>query len=346
MAYKIKTTDIVEAVHEQASTYHNAVHEMHNRPESSAELVQSPIPMRFGEGRLEMRKFADTTLSTKLVRLNRDVQLTETLLDSGVFVSINLGAELPSSGSGEDFSVDSNILSLGYSRADEQCEAKLAKDARVHSLSFFFSEQHASQYFEALDRPELIQTMNDADHTQIFRRTGIAARHHHLLARLLDNPYRGALEKLYFESLAGELLVTSLESLCGEQTTAPARLSERDRELIFLARKLLLQDMQNPPTIASLAKQVGLNEDKLKRGFRSEFNTTVFKTLTDYRMRQAAEMVKRRDLSISEIAHETGYGCVSKFILAFKKTYGTTPGTMRKDIHYSLPAPKAFPSKE
>ena len=91
------------------------------------------------------------------------------------------------------------------------------------------------------------------------------------------------------------------------------------------AKKLLLSNMQDSPTIKELAKLVGLNEYNLKTGFKEIYGKPVHGYLKDYKMTKAREMILTREQQINEIADLLGYTNVSHFIDAFKKKYGQTP---------------------
>jgi AraC-like DNA-binding protein len=91
------------------------------------------------------------------------------------------------------------------------------------------------------------------------------------------------------------------------------------------AKKALIADLHDSPTIKELAKIVGLNEYNLKTGFKEIYGKPVHAYLKDYKMIKAKEMIESRDKQINEIADTLGYTNVSHFIDAFKKKYGQTP---------------------
>ena len=82
---------------------------------------------------------------------------------------------------------------------------------------------------------------------------------------------------------------------------------------------------------------VSINQDKLKKGFKTLFGNTIFKTLTQERMKIAYSQMQRDDMSVGEVAYGTGYENVSNFISVFKREFGKTPGEMRKErsFYYS-----------
>ncbi len=54
------------------------------------------------------------------------------------------------------------------------------------------------------------------------------------------------------------------------------KLLPQDRQNLFHAREMLIKDIKNPPTIAELSNRAGINQFKLKKGFKIEFETTIF----------------------------------------------------------------------
>lgn len=98
------------------------------------------------------------------------------------------------------------------------------------------------------------------------------------------------------------------------------------------AATILLSDIGNPPTIKELSLQVGINEKKLKYGFREVFGTTVFGYLFDYKMEKASNLILNSQKSIAEIAELCGYDYPSHFSTAFKRRYGKTPKMMQNKL--------------
>ena len=76
---------------------------------------------------------------------------------------------------------------------------------------------------------------------------------------------------------------------------------------------------------------MGLNDYKLKLGFRQVFQTTVFGYLQDYRMELAKELLAERTISVQQVARKVGYAHAGYFSAAFKRKYGVNPKSYQKD---------------
>lgn len=147
------------------------------------------------------------------------------------------------------------------------------------------------------------------------------------IAQVLNSPYQGFTQRLYLESKVMELLALQLEQIAGadDPICGNQRLTEDDLERLHYAKELLLSSMGSPPSLIELARQVGLNDYKLKLGFRQVFETTVFGYLHNYRLEQAKTLLARGDLKVAEVATEIGFASRSHFSTAFRKRFGITP---------------------
>ena len=59
------------------------------------------------------------------------------------------------------------------------------------------------------------------------------------------------------------------------------------------AKEIIIDEMNNPPGLQELAKQVGLNIKKLKSGFKEYYGSPVFTFLLNYKMELAKTLTYR-----------------------------------------------------
>lgn len=84
-------------------------------------------------------------------------------------------------------------------------------------------------------------------------------------------------------------------------------------------------------TIEQLSIKFGINEFKLKNGFKELFGDGVFHYASKLRMKEALYLLKNSDFSIKEIAYHLGYASPSSFSVAFKNEVGVGPSYYRKN---------------
>ena len=136
-----------------------------------------------------------------------------------------------------------------------------------------------------------------------------------------------ALRGRYLEALSTEILLQVLGEFSDRamMSRAPTGIRPRDVNSIYEARDYLTQHYRNPPKIPELARMVGLNQTKLKAGFREVTKLTIYSYITKCRMERAADLLLNGNYGIAEVAYEVGYDYPANFTSAFKKFYGKLP---------------------
>lgn len=177
----------------------------------------------------------------------------------------------------------------------------------------------ASVGLEHLVRP------TDQRYYQCLGKTTVAMQT--VLHQILHCPFQSITKKLHLESKVWELMALLIEQ---EQERhqgkgCSPRLKPDDVDRIHQARDILLRQLDQPPSLLDLARQVGLNDCTLKRGFRQVFGTTAFGCLHDHRLEQARRLLQERRLNVSEVANTVGFANRSYFAAAFRKKFGVSP---------------------
>ena len=106
----------------------------------------------------------------------------------------------------------------------------------------------------------------------------------------------------------------------------------RDDVPVKHARQILEKRHAECWTTKRLSREVGVNEHKLKQGFRELLKTTVHRCLEDIRIFQACELLTSSAESVTAIGLQTGYANPSHFARVFRQKTGETPRQWRK--HY------------
>jgi AraC family transcriptional activator of pyochelin receptor len=150
--------------------------------------------------------------------------------------------------------------------------------------------------------------------------------------QIINNRYSGDLQKLFLLSKSIELLVLSAEScsISGREKDGYIK-NSGDKEKIIAVRDLINERIHCPPNLSEISRIVGLNEYKLKRGFKEIFQTTVFGYLIEQRLLLARQYLCDTKLTAAEISIELGYSTPQHFNNAFKKRFGITPDLIRNN---------------
>ncbi len=143
---------------------------------------------------------------------------------------------------------------------------------------------------------------------------------------IIDCTYEEPLKKMFLSSKVVELIV--FQVLCYNRiydTVKRYIKTDYDKERILFARDYIIKNLETPPSLTELSRIAGINEFKLKRGFKEVFGNTVYGYLGELRMEIAKNELIEKRKTITEIAFELGYSSVQHFSNAFKKKFGIAP---------------------
>jgi AraC family transcriptional activator of pyochelin receptor len=150
------------------------------------------------------------------------------------------------------------------------------------------------------------------------------------MQEILNCTYTEGLRLLFIESKCTELLVLQAEAFESDvfkNENSPPQ-SGYDKDCIYHARDYLIQNIQQPPSIAQLAKVCGINEFKLKKGFKGLFDKSIFGYLSDHKLNYARQLLLE-GIPIKAVAFQLGYSSVQHFSNAFRKKFAVPPGKVR-----------------
>ena len=128
--------------------------------------------------------------------------------------------------------------------------------------------------------------------------------------------------RLHMRSLG--LLAEQLERLSPAPTAPQAKFSLADIEKLERVRQLMLEQLDQPLTLAYLAASVGFNECKLKEGFRHHYKTSPYRLLTELRMRKAHTLLEN-GCQVAQAGYQVGYAFANNFSAAFTRFFGKSP---------------------
>ncbi|WP_066382043.1 MULTISPECIES: helix-turn-helix transcriptional regulator [unclassified Anabaena] len=215
----------------------------------------------------------------------------------------------------------------------EEIEQYFAGD-RINLIRICIDLDFLKSFIDGLEHlPKQLQPFLESDSPPRFHRPvgKITLAMQTALQQILNVPYQGMIQKMYLEGKVLELLALQLAQLIEvEGNKQPLiNLKAGDVERIYQAREILTKNYDHPPSLIDLAKKVGINDNKLKYGFREIFGTTVFGYLRDYRLEIARKLLQEQKQNVRTVVNTVGYANQSHFAAAFKRKFGITPQDCR-----------------
>jgi AraC family transcriptional regulator, transcriptional activator of the genes for pyochelin and ferripyochelin receptors len=151
-----------------------------------------------------------------------------------------------------------------------------------------------------------------------------------IIDSIISCGYSGDLKKMFLLSKTIELLVLQakcLDMVLGKKNTFIK--TDYDKQRITFVKEVLMKNMQSPPGLSRLATMAGINEFKLKKGFKEMFGYSVFGYLAELRLSTAMQALVRKSKTINELADDLGYSSTQHFSTAFKSRFGISPGKVK-----------------
>ncbi|RUR84730.1 helix-turn-helix transcriptional regulator [Chlorogloeopsis fritschii PCC 9212] len=215
----------------------------------------------------------------------------------------------------------------------EEIEQYFAGD-RIYLIRIVLNIDFLRSFINGLEYlPKQLQPLLESDSPPLFHRPvgKITLAMQTALQQIVNVPYQGMIQRMYLEGKVLELLALQFAQLLeAEGDKQPLiNLKAGDIEKIYQVKDILTKNYDHPPSLIDLAKKVGINDNKLKYGFREVFGTTVFGYLRDYRLEIARKLLQEQKQNVRTVVNLIGYANQSHFAAAFKRKFGITPQDCR-----------------
>lgn len=150
------------------------------------------------------------------------------------------------------------------------------------------------------------------------------------MERIVDaifaNQYSGKTKMMFFRSQITALL----SHFFGQLALMHSNNSKTGyRDKLNEVRDILIANLENPPSLTEISKQIGLNTTKLKKEFKAVFGVPVFKYLHNERLSAAHKLISEQQTTVQEAAWQVGYDSLSSFSNAFAKKFGYRPSQIK-----------------
>ena len=102
------------------------------------------------------------------------------------------------------------------------------------------------------------------------------------------------------------------------------------------ARDLMDRDYSRPLDVAAVARAALMSTAHFSRQFRATYGETPYSYLMTRRIERAKALLRRGDLSVTEVCLEVGCASLGSFSASFTRIVGETPTAYRARDHRGL----------
>lgn len=151
------------------------------------------------------------------------------------------------------------------------------------------------------------------------------------LQNIFDCQLHGKWSEMFIESSFAQLLHLQMKDFFdAEESNTLQGFSKRDLEVMYALKAHLMNTFLEEHSMLSLARNFGINTNKLMGQFKKLFGVSVFEFLTHLRMDYAGQLLRDKNMMVVEVAHTLGYKNPNHFSAAFKKRFGIIPSAFSK----------------
>jgi AraC-like DNA-binding protein len=104
----------------------------------------------------------------------------------------------------------------------------------------------------------------------------------------------------------------------------------RELKLMRRVRDRIDRDYAQPLDVEALARHVHMSAGHLSRQFKAAFGESPYSYLMTRRIERAMNLLRRGDLSVTEVCFAVGCSSLGTFTTRFTELVGISPGAYRK----------------
>ena len=105
----------------------------------------------------------------------------------------------------------------------------------------------------------------------------------------------------------------------------------RDLALLRRVRDRIDREHAQPLNVEALAQAIGMSAGHLSRQFKLAFGESPYSYLMTRRIERAMALLRRGDLSVTEVCYTVGCASLGTFSTRFAELVGMSPGAYRRE---------------
>jgi len=174
---------------------------------------------------------------------------------------------------------------------------------------------------------EILENMIENNFIFLHKETppNMTVEMHMILREIISYSRKGVMQKLFVEAKIIKLLILIFEQFNEKN------ISQKTPETPFIIKKFIDENYHKNIKVEEIGKLIGINQNKIRKEFKSQYHITVTDYISELRMLKAKKLIIDKEIMIKEIAFECGYEYVQNFTRAFKKKFGVSPEKLRNE---------------
>jgi len=194
----------------------------------------------------------------------------------------------------------------------------------IATINIEVSADYLNVLFELSERSPVLQGLLQNTQPLLFEQF-IDPSLQKIVNEMVTEPVHETFKIFFLRVKAEELICRLLMELDMRKEKYLYPLNGNDIETIYKVKEQMLEQLETPPVINGLALSAGMSPTKLKRIFRQVFGNSIFNYYQEFRMKEAARLLKEEKLSVSDAGYRLGFTNLSHFSRVFEEHIGIKP---------------------
>lgn len=198
----------------------------------------------------------------------------------------------------------------------------------IHTNTATINIEVAAEYlnglFELSEKSPVLQSLLQNKQPLLFEQM-IYPSLQKIVDEIVTEPVDETFELFFRRIKAEELVCRLLMELEKRDEKRLYALNAHDIQAIYQVKEQMLEHLETPPVINELADAANMSPSKLKRLFRQIFGNSIFSYYQEFRMKEAARLLKEEKRSVSDVGYGLGFTNLSHFSRVFNEHIGMKP---------------------
>ncbi|MDJ1498144.1 AraC family transcriptional regulator [Cytophagaceae bacterium DM2B3-1] len=224
--------------------------------------------------------------------------------------------------SAEKYSLETPSVLIATSRL--HTDDVISIHTNTATINIEIEASYLDGLFDLSDRSPILQSLLQNSQPLLFEQL-LYPSLQKIVEEILSQSISKTFELFFLKIKAEELICRLLMELEKRNEKQLYALNSRDVQIIYKVKEQILERLETPPIIHELALFANMSPTKLKRLFKQIFGNSIFSYYQEFRMKEAARLLKEKKLAVSDVGYQLGFTNLSHFSRVFKEHIGMKP---------------------
>jgi len=197
-------------------------------------------------------------------------------------------------------------------------------DTNTAAINIEVDANYLNGLFDLSEKSPVLQSLLQNTQPLLFEQV-IYPSLQKIMDEIVNESVDETFELFFLRIKAEELVCRLLIELEKRDEKHLVALNIHDIQNIYKVKEQILEYLETPPVIKELAVCAKMSPSKLKRLFKQIFGNSIFSYYQEFRMKEAARLLKEEKLTVSDVGYKLGFTNLSHFSRVFKEHIGIKP---------------------